>query len=69
MSVYPRQVTTAAKNLLDNEDFSVIVQTRLKELQHDVLYSDDKDDILKAHSAYSATRDFFEWIDMLASSK
>lgn len=69
MSVYPHELVMAAKNLLDNHDFTVLLQYRLSDLEQTVLSSDEPAMILDAHKEYSHIKDFASWIEMLGKAR
>lgn len=65
MTTYPNELVRAAKNLLDNNDFNVLLRYRLKDLEEQVLTASEPNEVLEAHREYSQLRDFAEWITML----
>ena len=65
MRGYPPHLKEAAKNLLDNEDFTMLIQYRASELQTDVLDSIEQTEVLNAHQEYNHLKGFGEWIKML----
>ena len=65
MSVYPPELKEAAKNLLDNQDFAVLLKYRMAEIQRDIMDSDQPQQILDAHNEHAHVRGFAEWIQML----
>ena len=69
MSVYPHELTLAAKNLLDNNDFHVLLRYRLSDLEQAVLSSDEPAMILDTHKEYSHIKDFASWIEMLGKAR
>jgi hypothetical protein len=62
MLAYPPQVTQAAKNLLDNNDFRVLLSTRLEELKEDIVNSSEGSMILDSHAELTHVKQFAEWI-------
>lgn len=68
MSVYPPQIVEAAKNLLDNQAFAVLLKYRLAELQAEIMNTDDDKEIIAVHKEHADIRGFAEWIEMLGGS-
>lgn len=60
---YPPQIKAAAKNLLDNEDFRVLINTRIAELREDIEESLEEKQILLAHSELNNIKAFGQWIE------
>jgi len=67
MSVYPPALVTAARNLLESEDFKTLLTSRLDDLQAAITDSSEDKEILKAHAEYTTIREFAEWIAMLSN--
>lgn len=56
-------IARAAKNMLDNEDFAMLVSTKVGSLRNDVLNSPGGDALAEAHSEYAALMAFVEWVE------
>ena len=69
MSVYPPELVAAAKKILDNRDFSMLLLQRVADLTEDVVESSDRDQILEAHTELTNIKQFGEWIAMLGEAK
>ena len=63
--MYPPQLKQAAKNLLDNQDFRVILTTRIAEIREDVEQQMDSNEILRSHAELNNIKDFAQWIEHL----
>jgi len=63
--VYPPQLKQAAKNLLDNQDFRVILTTRITEIREDIEQQMESNEILKSHAELNNIKDFAQWIERL----
>jgi len=63
--VYPPQLKQAAKNLLDNQDFRVILTTRIAEIREDIEQQMESNEILKSHAELNNIKDFAQWIEHL----
>jgi len=63
--VYPPQLKQAAKNLLDNQDFRVILTTRITEIREDIEQQMESNEILKSHAELNNIKDFAQWIEHL----
>jgi len=66
VSQYPTAVVDAAKRILDNADVSMLLSVRKKELEEDVLLSDDEKQILEAHAEHKHLIGWSEWIAHVA---
>ena len=65
MRNYPPELQRAAKNLLDNNDFTVLFTSRMSYLERAVLDATDEKELLEAHAEYAQLRSFGEWVQML----
>ena len=63
--MYPPQLKQAAKNLLDNQDFRVILTTRITEIREDIEQQMESNEILKSHAELNNIKDFAQWIEHL----
>ena len=63
--MYPPQLKQAAKNLLDNQDFRVILTTRIAEIREDIEQQMESNEILKSHAELNNIKDFAQWIEHL----
>ena len=63
--MYPPQLKQAAKNLLDNQDFHVILHTRIAEIREDIEQQMESNEILKSHAELNNIKDFAQWIEHL----
>ena len=63
----PEEILLAARRLLRNEDFKLLINHRMAFLGTEALSSTEPADVLKAHSEYSLLRDFGEWIEMIGA--
>ena len=63
--MYPPQLKQAAKNLLDNQDFRVILTTRIAEIREDIEQHMESNEILKSHAELNNIKDFAQWIEHL----
>ena len=69
MNAYPPQLIQAAKNLLDNQDFTMLLQHKVKELREDVEMSTETNDILRAHTELNNVKDFAQWIEHIGEER
>lgn len=58
----------AAKKLLDNEDYSVLLKGRMNELTQETMSGVDDREILAAHREYHALGAFIHWVSLMASN-
>lgn len=65
----PELLRRAAKNLLDNQSFSVLLQHRLAELNEDVLLSVEDAAVIAARREYDNVSALAEWITQLGKDK
>ena len=69
MNAYPPALKEAAKNLLDNPDFSVLLKYRVNEIREDLEFSTETAEILKAHSELNTIKDFAHWIEHIGEGR
>jgi len=62
------ETAVRAKNLLDNEDFVVIMNERAAYLAENVLNELEEKDILKARADYDALKDLNDWLKFVAKT-
>jgi hypothetical protein len=67
-SLYPQELKVAARRLLENEDFKLVLNYHSENLAKGVLDSTEDKDILAAHSEYGALRNFVEFLRMVQGS-
>ena len=65
----PERLLLAAQNLANNEDLSLLLDYKLKELANDVLYASEDKDILSAQKEYTHIQAYGEWITALGKIK
>lgn len=58
----PKEVRQAAKIMLDNEPFNVLMSHYMNYLGLEVLHSVGDKEVLQAHTEYQAITAFGEWI-------
>lgn len=61
------EVEAAAKFLVDNKEFRVIVNARMESLKKDVLDSVEEKELKDTHKEYTSLLAFFEWVAEAAS--
>lgn len=64
----PLQIARAAKNLLDNDDFNMLMSYRAQVLTVETMSLYEKDQILATHQEYRGVKDFYEWIATVAEA-
>ena len=69
MNVYPQEVKKAAQKVLDNEDFRVLLHTRLDELRTDLEEVETDAEILTAATEIRHVKAFADWISHIGEGK
>ena len=67
--MYPPNLKAAAKIVLDNEDFNVLINTRAAELREDMENSSDAAQVLEAHTELNNLKAFGQWIEHIGEGK
>lgn len=67
--MYPPEMKAAAKNLLDNEDFHMLINAKVAELRQDMEMSLEDKQILEAHTALGNVKEFGEWIEHIGEER
>ena len=60
--VPPQEVCRAANNLLDNNDFNVLLSYKAQNLMQEVMQYEQSDEVLEAHREYKALEKLKDWI-------
>jgi hypothetical protein len=62
----PEELRTAAKNLIDNPAFTMLMSVRAREITEDMLLTNDDKETLQYKAEYSALQFFLTWLEQHA---